>query len=195
MQSAVRNCKGINSLIRSSLCCKLAEWILIVSGLVLTFSLSAVSAHDASNMNDANIDRTNDIVVTSIDQVQQLLSGLFMYGQTSTTWPDPEISRTRDTLLHLQEETTMGLDYLANNGINIQDTQVLRDKPHAGRSVAAKQAIDVAMNLLKHAESLESQNEFIAEIYNGGLSAYMYNLLGAHKDRLLLYKELMHSSD
>jgi len=157
--------------------------------------ISSVAAHDIGNLNDASLDRTNDIVVTSVERVQQLLANIFQYSPSPAIWPHPEILKIRDELLHMQEETVMALEYLVDNGINIQNPHVLRSDPMAGRTVSASQAIDVAMNLLNHAASLASQDDFIKEIYNSGLSAYMYNLLGAHKDRMELYKELMQKTD
>jgi hypothetical protein len=159
--------------------------------LLIYFFTTATSAHDAGNLNETSIDRTNDLVVVAIERIQQQLATIFQFRQGSSLWPNPEILRNREELLHLQEESELSLEYLVNYGINLQNPELLRATPRAGRTLSASQAVAVAISILDHTTNLESEDTFVNEIYNGGLSAYMYNLLGAHKDRMELYKELM----
>lgn len=158
---------------------------------LIYFFLSTSSAHDAGYLNEASIDRTNDLVVVAIERIQQQLATIFQFRQGPPLWPNPEILRNREKLLQLQEETELNLEYLINNGINLQNLDLLRTTPRAGRTLSASQIIAVAINIIDHTASLESEDTFVNEIYNEGLSAYMFNLLAAHKDRMELYKELM----
>jgi len=159
--------------------------------ILILFFISDISAHDAGALNDPAVDRTNDAIAASMLQVQVSLTEIFQASQSSSIWPVPEIDRMQKDILHLKEEADLTLEYLLANGINIQSSEALIANPRAGRSVSASHAIATATSLLKHAATLEKQEDFRKEIYTGGLAAYMYNLLGAHRDKMQLYGELM----
>jgi len=162
--------------------------MLVTLGMLL---LSNTYAHDASSLNDDAIDRMNDTIVNNVLQTQGVLSGIFQRQRADAAWPDPEIDRLQSELMHLKEESELTLEYLLASGANLQSAESLMANPRAGRSVSADQAIDTAIALLKHASTLENLDAFVKEIYTGGQSAYMYNLLTAYREKMALYAELM----
>ena len=145
-------------------------------------------AHEYSNLNEIMIDRSNDSISSSIIQVQSFLTTIFKQSYKTTSWPDIKLTVLRNDLMHQMEEASMSLDYFADAGVNIQSQEVLLDNPLAGRSVAASQGIETAYALLKHLNTLNGQDEFVKEIYTGGQSAHMYNLLTAYREKMDLYQ-------
>ena len=157
--------------------------------LLLLLSLNSY-AHEYSNLNEIMIDRANDSIASSIVQVQSFLTDIFRQRYKPEVWPDVKLTVLRNDLMHQKEEANMSLDYFAANGINIQSTEVLFDNPLAGRSVAASQGIETAYAMLAYVTTLESQEEFIKQIYTGGMSAHMYNLITAYREKMDLYKSI-----
>jgi len=149
-----------------------------------------VLAHEPASYTDSGVSRMNDTVYTNVLQAQTVLSSFMQRIQVSSVWPDPQITRLHDDLIHLKEETEHSLEYFGIIGVNIRSAETLRENPIAGRSVAAAQAVETTMTLLKHVMSLDSQDSFVSEIYSGGTSAYMYNLVGAHREKMELYAEI-----
>lgn len=154
------------------------------------FFSSTIYGHEYSNLNEIMIDRANDSVANSVLQVQSFLTEIFRKTYISDDWPDRKLTILRNDLMHQKEEANMSLDYFAANGINIQSQEVLFDNPLAGRSMAANQAVETAFTFLKYITTLESQDQFIKEIYSGGQSAHMYNLLTAYREKMDIYKEI-----
>ncbi len=155
----------------------------------ISFS-STLYGHEYSNLNEIMIDRSNDSVANSVLQVQSFLTEIFRNTYTPDVWPDRKLTILRNDLMHQKEEANMSLDYFAAKGVNIQSSDVLFDNPLAGRSMAANQAVETAFAFLKYITTLESQDQFIKEIYSGGQSAHMYNLLTAYREKMELYKEI-----
>ncbi len=157
--------------------------------LLISVSIS-VPAHDYNNLNEIMIDRANDAIFKSILQAQSFMTEIFQQRYKPTSWPDVKLNLLRNDLMHQVEEADMSLEYFATRGVNIQSTEVLFDYPLAGRSVAASQGIKTTYELLKHINTLESADEFIREIYTGGMSAQMYNLITAYRQKMDLYREI-----
>ena len=158
--------------------------------IACTLFSSTLYGHEYSNLNEIMIDRSNDSVANSVLQVQSFLTEIFRNTYTPDVWPDRKLTILRNDLMHQKEEANMSLDYFAANGVNIQSRDVLFDNPLAGRSIAANQAVETAFALLKYIITLESQDQFIKEIYSGEQSAHMYNLLTAYREKMDLYKEI-----
>jgi hypothetical protein len=160
----------------------------IIPLLLAVFLSHNSHAHEYTNLNEIMIDRVNDSIAGSILQVQSFLTEIFRQSYKPDSWPDTKITVLRNDLMHQKEEANMSLDYFVAKGINVQSQEVLYNNPLAGRSVAASQGIETAFALLKHVNTLESQDEFVKEIYSGGQSAHMYNLLTAYREKMDLYR-------
>ncbi|NNE36663.1 MAG: hypothetical protein HKN08_00035 [Gammaproteobacteria bacterium] len=157
--------------------------------LLLLVSLDS-HAHEYSNLNEVMIDRANDSIANSVVQVQSFLTDIFRRTYVPDEWPDRKLSILRNDLMHQKEEANMSLDYFAANGVNVQTQDILWDNPLAGRSMAANQAVETAFSFLKYITALENQDIFITEIYSGGQSAHMYNLLTSYREKMSLYKAI-----
>lgn len=157
--------------------------------LLLTVSFAA-RAHDYNNLNEIMIDRANEAISKSILQAQSFMTEIFQQRYKPTSWPDMKLNILRNDLMHQVEEADMSLEYFATRGVNIQSTEVLFDNPLAGRSVAASQGIKTTYELLRHINTLENADEFIREIYSGGMSAQMYNLVTSYRQKMDLYREI-----
>ena len=165
-------------------------WINLFFSLVLILVSLNIQAHEYSNLNEIMIDRANDSIENSVVQVQSFLTEIFRKTYVPEKWPDRKLTILRNDLLHQKEEANMSLEYFASKGINIQTQDVLWDSPLAGRSMAASQAVETAFAFLKYITTLESQDQFIKEIYSGGPSAHMYNLITAYREKMGLYKAI-----
>lgn len=165
------------------------SWLKVI--FLVNLLLSPVShGHEYSNLNEVMIDRANDSIANSVLQVQSFLTTIFRKTYVPDQWPDRKLTVLRNDLMHQKEEANMSLDYFAANGVNVQDKNVFWDNPLAGRSMAANQAVETAFTFLKYIVTLESQDQFIKEIYTGGKSAHMYNLLTAYREKMDLYKAI-----
>jgi hypothetical protein len=157
--------------------------------LLSSISITA-PAHDYNNLNEIMIDRANEAVSKSILQAQSFMTEIFQQRYKPTSWPDVKLNVLRNDLMHQVEEADMSLEYFASKGVNLQSTEILFDNPLAGRSVAASQGVKTTYELLKHINTLESVDDFIREIYSGGMSAQMYNLVTAYRQKMDLYREI-----
>lgn len=155
--------------------------------LSLLFSFECYS-HEYSNLNERMIDRANDSIAASTLQIQSFLTTIFRQQYKPDSWPDIKIRLLRNDLMHQREEANMSLDYFAANKVNIQSKDTLFNNPLAGRSVAASQSIETSFALLNHINTLKNQEEFIKEIYSGGMSAHLYNLVTSYREKMDLYK-------
>ena len=167
--------------------CSLLKIIAVMLSLIISFN---GQAHEYTNLNEIMIDRTNESIGSSITQVQSYLSEIFRQRYKPETWPDTKLTVLRNDLMHQKEEANMSLDYFVANGVNIQSAEALFNNPLAGRALAASQGIETAFALLKYVNTLESQEAFVKEIYSGGISAYMYNLITAYREKMDLYKSI-----
>lgn len=161
---------------------------LVLFGL---FLFTQVHAHDYTNLNEYQIDRANDSISENIMQLQLFLGEMFRQQYKAEQWPDTKLQMMRDSLLHQQEEAELGLEYFMAAGVNVQSPQVMLSKPLVGRTVASGQVIETAFALIKYINSLESQDAFIKEVYAGGQSSYMYNLMAAQREKMDLYLVLI----
>jgi len=160
------------------------------AGLLAVFLLSGVYAHDYANQDEITIDHTNDMIASSILEIQVYLSELTQQTLSPVSWPDRKLALLRRDLLHQREEAGMGLVYFQGTGINIKSPAALIRNPLAGRSVAAGQAVETAYALLKHIDTVESHEAFLKDIHAGGKSSYMYRLMSEQRDNIDLYKAL-----
>lgn len=165
--------------------------MLLVTLLAPQSIFQIANAHDAGNLNEVIIERTNQSAVKQVLAVQNRLTALIRSSGESSTWPDADLQGLSDDLRHLQEDLVLSLDYFANQGLNLQNKDVLKENPIAGRAVAANRAVETGMALLNHIGSLDNRNAFVQDIYSRGLSYYMYDLVGAYQDKLSLYEELL----
>ncbi len=151
---------------------------------------SQPQAHTYTTLNEYQIDRANDTASTSVMQLQVFLSDMFKQRYTADRWPDLKLAAMRDDMMHQIEEAEMGVEYFLSTGINIQSQEVLLANPVAGRTVAANQLVQTTYALIKYMETLENQQAFIKEVYTGGQSAYMYNLITAQREKMDIYRAL-----
>ena len=163
---------------------------LVLCNLLL---LTDVHAHTYTTLNEYQIDRANDTASASILQLQVFLSDMFKQKHVSDRWPDIKLSAMRDDMMHQLEEAEMGMEYFLSTGINIQSQEVLLANPVAGRTVAANQMVETANALIKYMATLQDQQVFIKEVYTGGQSAYMYNLLTSQREMMELYRAIFNS--
>lgn len=161
--------------------------------LVVFFCLLQTNcfSHEATNLDDFALDQTNQKILTSILNTQEILSDFFQFNKKTDVWPSQSMIEVRNELIHLQEDSEMNLEYLAINGININQPEALKKNPLAGRTVSASQAINTTIALLDRAISLDNQEEFIKEIHSSGPVAHMFNLVTIIKEKMDLYGELM----
>jgi hypothetical protein len=167
--------------------CNRYNIIALIFCLIISFE---IKAHEYTNLNEVMIDRTNESIENSLLQIQSFLTSIFRKSYKPESWPDRKITLLRNDLIHQKEEANMNLDYFAANGINLQSPEILFDNPLAGRSVAGNQGVEIVYALLKHMDTLESQDAFIKEIYSGGLSGHMYNLATAYREKMSLYRSI-----
>jgi hypothetical protein len=144
-------------------------------------------AHDFSNLNESMIDQNNDAINENIIQVQSFMTSVFQKRYVPDSWPGVLMEALDQ---HLMEDADMSLEYFDSIGINLQADKILFDQPVVGRSVAASKALRAAYDLIKHVNSLENVDDFVTEIYSGGMSAQMYNLITAYRERMELYKAI-----
>jgi hypothetical protein len=161
--------------------------------LLALFLFTDVYAHDYKNIDEVMIDLSNNMIAASTLQVQEYLSGLINQTNKPPSWPDRKITILRRDLMHQLEDAGMSLSYFQDIGTNLQSYEELLNNPLAGRSVTASQSLETAYTLLRHVNTLESQDAFIKEIYSDGLSSYMYKLLTTQRQQIELYKNLFNS--
>jgi hypothetical protein len=168
-----------------------SPWYRNILLVLCLLSMSVVDAHDASTMNDNAVDDINANAAKGVLDLQATLSAIFQRQQPDTKWPHPALELLELEMMHLQEETDLSLEYLFLNGVNIQSAQEMIQNPRAGGAVAASQAVITGLALIKRTAAMESLDAFVKEIYSGGQAAYMYNLVGAYREKMDLYAELM----
>lgn len=162
-----------------------------VGTILLLAGASASFAHGGGNWNEFTIDRVNDQTYAHVLKFQQEFSNVIRRRAESTAWPTPEMKRLRDESLSLKEEVDEILEHYVTDGINIQLVENIRAQPRIGRSLAAGRALDAAIALIDRAGTVEDRDAFINEFYAQGPTAYLYELVEAHRDRMDLYGELM----
>ena len=148
-------------------------------------------AHGETDWNDFKIDNKNDSVATSIQHVRQLISDVVLGRREIPEWPDRELLRARDELVHLEEEMEGLLNHFTKAGVYLQLSSSLIANPRAGRSVAGSHAVEIAIELLEHIASLDSPAAFEEELHAGGNGVYMFDLLDSYTDQMGLWAELV----
>ena len=167
--------------------------MLVVAVLALAVDAD-VSAHGGGNWDPFTIDRVNKDAEKRLIQLQQEISNLIRGRSESIAWPPPEFQRMLDELASVKEEVDEVLEHYVSDGANLQLTANLHAEPRMGRTAAASRALGAAIGLIGHATTLDSREAFVKEFYGGGLSASLYELLEAHKDRMDLYGQSMAGS-
>jgi hypothetical protein len=155
--------------------------------------LSDVHAHGESDWNDFKIDNKGDSVATTLQHVRTVISDVILGRRAVSRWPDQELLRARDELLHLNEELDGLLDYLKEDGTQLQFSKALRENPRAGRSVAASHAVEACIDLLEHINSLDGPAAFEMELETDGIGVYMFDLMDAYTDQMDLYADLINT--
>jgi hypothetical protein len=159
---------------------------------VLALAVDAdVSAHGGGNWDPFTIDRVNNDAQARVIELQQEISNVIRGRGDSSEWPTPELQRMRDKLFSVKEEVDEILEHYVSDGANLQLAKNLRDEPRMGRTAAASRSLDASIALITHAASLEGREAFMKEFFSHGTAAYLYELLEAHADRMVLYGELM----
>ncbi len=166
-----------------------ARWIVTLCLLGAIFC-ARVYSHDYTNLNEYQIDRTNESISTGILQIQTFISEIFKQQHISDKWPDPKMLLLRDDMLHQREETAMGLEYFLAAGFNTQASDQLLAHPLVGRSVAANQVVESTYALINYINAMESQDTFIKEVYANGQATWMYNLVTAQREKMDIYHAL-----
>lgn len=148
------------------------------------------NSHDASNLDELIIARTNDTVAEHVLSLQLLLTDL-MKGAGDNRWPRRDLDVLLRELKHLQEDVALSMEYYTNRGVNLGDEMTLRANPTAGSAVLAHRAVETSLALLEHVSSIGNRDEFVREIYDRGPSYYMYDALTAYRDGLSLYLSII----
>lgn len=155
--------------------------------LLLLAPLSELTAHGGGNWDPFTIDGVNDDAHGRLLEVQGLMSEVIRGRVGGDEWPLAEFKQLRDALITVKEEVDEVLEHYVLDGVNIQVAPELRAKPRAGRSAAASAGLNAGIAVIDHAISLESADAFVQEFYAAGLASRLYELLGAHLDRMELY--------
>lgn len=157
---------------------------------LLTLATAQLSAHDYTSLNEYQIDRANDATSENIMQIQLFLRDMVSQVHVSTRWPEQKLEMMGEALLHQKEETALGLEFFISTGIDVQSLQSQLKNPLVGRTVAGNQALDTVTTLIKYLGTLESQDAFIQEVYSGGKSSILYNLMAAQREKMDIYHTL-----
>lgn len=160
----------------------------VIAGLLLA---SVATAHGEGDWNDFKVDNKNEAVAIQLGHVRKIISDIVMARRPVTEWPDLELMRARDRLAHLAEEVDAMLDHFREDGIMIQFTDSLHEHPRAGQSVAARHALEACIEVIDHMASLDGPEAFADELHDGGLAAYMFDLMDVYVDNMALYGRLV----
>jgi hypothetical protein len=167
------------------------QGLILISGLIF---LTNAFAHGDMDWNDFTIDNKNDLVVVNIQHVKKVISNVVLARRAVTRWPDHELVLLEKTLADLQEELDDLLGHFKEDGINIRYNMELHEHPRAGRSVSANMAVETAMALVEHINSLENPQVFESELHEDGIGAYMFDLMDSYLEQMSLYADLLKSS-
>jgi len=154
-----------------------------------------VTAHGGGNWDPFTIDTVNNHAHERLLELRGLMSEVIRGRMGDEEWPLAEFQETRDQMITVKEEVDEILEHFVLDGMNIQDTSLLRTKPRAGRSEAANRGLDAGIAMIEHATSLESAEAVIGDFYARGMTARLYELLEAHIDRMELYAVLTSQSE
>lgn len=166
---------------------RIASSLAIVAlGLLLQ---SESVAHGGGNWNAFRIDAVNDDARANIIKVYGLMTELILGRLKSDSWPAPELNRARDELITVKGEVDEVLEHYVIDGTDVQQVSALHREPRAGRTAAASAALSAAIALLERASSMDNADDFAKEFYAQGAANRLYELVGAHADRMDLYAE------
>ncbi|MBT8098724.1 MAG: hypothetical protein KJO82_03185, partial [Gammaproteobacteria bacterium] len=163
--------------------------LVMLSALLLT---ADVMAHGEADWNEFKIDNKNKGVATSLAYAREEISDVVMGRRTVSRWPDLELLRLRDQLALLSEEVDDMLNHFREDGIILQVNRSLRENPRAGQAVAGSHALEMCIELLDHMAALDSAAAFADELHDGGIGAYMFDLMDAYAENMALYGEIIH---
>jgi len=166
-------------------------WQASLLPLLILAGAADVAAHGELDWNDFTIDNKTAAVETSIQRTRKVISDIVLGRREVPKWPDSELLRAKDDLVNLKEELDDMLDHFVEDGVRLQLTQSLRANPRAGRAVAGSHAIEIGIELIDHIGSLDGPTAFADELHEGGIGAYMFDLMDAYADNMGLYGELM----
>lgn len=165
----------------------LMPWLAVIAG--------QASAHGEADWNDFKIDNKNEQVELGVQQVRDQIADVVLGRRQVQGWPDAELVRTRDKLVHLAEEVDAMLQHFREDGILIQFSESLREHPRAGRAVAGSHAIEVAIALLDRMAASAGPEVFEEELHEGGTGAWMFDLMDAYAEMMWLYAQLQPDAD
>lgn len=161
-----------------------ASMVVVLLGLFLQ---GESFAHDSANLNVPTIDATNDRARANVIKVYGLMTELILGRVKSESWPAPELKRLRDELITIKGEIDEVLEHYIIDGVDVQQVSALHREPRAGRSAAASAALAAGIALLDRASSMQQADDFAKEFYAQGPTNRLYELIGAHADRMDLY--------
>ena len=159
----------------------------IIVGLFGMASAADIAAHGDQDWNEFTIDNKNDQVEQKIQQVKNLVADVVLQRRNVTEWPDPELLRTRDELVLLQEELEDMVNHFTEDGIRVQLPSSLRENPRAGRGVAGSFAVETGIRLLEHMAAAENRAAIEQEMHTDGTAAMLFDLMDAYADNMALY--------
>ncbi|MDH3531802.1 MAG: hypothetical protein OEO82_02675 [Gammaproteobacteria bacterium] len=166
------------------------------AALLLALSpASEVIAHGGGNWDPFTIDTVNDKARDRLLELQALVSEVIRGRIGNDEWPLGELRESRDQLLTLKEDVDEIVAHFVFDGVNIQAASQLRTEPRAGRAEAANRGIAAGIALIEHAMSFENAEAVVGDFYAFGMTARLYELLGAHIDRMELYAVLTSQID
>lgn len=168
-------------------------WVIVL--LLVASPVERLEAHGGGNWDPFTIDTVNNGARDRLLALQALMSEVIRGRIGGDKWPLDDFQKTRDALLTIKEEVDEIVAHFVFDGVNIQAASQLRDEPRAGRAEAASRAIDAGIALLEDATAQENAKAFISDFYARGMTARLYELLGAHLDRMELYAALTSQSE
>lgn len=172
----------MTSQIRSSLI------IIAVIGAYALVLSAAAEAHGGGNWNAFRIDAANDDAREQALATRDRVANIIRGRGGNEVWNEDSFREARDSLITVKEVVDEILEHYVADGVNLDSAPALKNDPRAGRTVAASRALSASIALLEYAPSLPTQNEFIDEFYASGPSSLLYELIGAHVDRMDLYE-------
>ena len=156
---------------------------------------AASFAHGEGPWNDYMIDSKNTQIEQSLEQVKKTIADIALERRQVSDWPDAELRNLRISMIVLQEEVELMLAHLKEeDGIYLQITSALRDKPQAGRSVNGSYALEIALELIDYVSAMESQAAFANDLEADGITAYMFDLMDTYLDKMYVYGRLQETT-
>lgn len=157
--------------------------------------VAEVGAHGDQDWNEFTIDNKNDQVDRAIEQLKNAIADVILERRKISAWPDPQLQRLRNELMHTQEELQDMLNHFGEDGIRIQLTSALRENPQAGRAVAGSHAIETGIELLERMAASDGVAAVEQEFHTDGIAALLFDLMSVYADNMRLYEALAEKAD